>query len=44
MVKMLHVESTPVIAISIFLMCVVSEVIAINVIKKIPYVRVLVGM
>ena len=43
-VKMLHVESTPVIAISIFLMCVVSEVIAINVIKKIPYVRVLVGM
>lgn len=43
-VKMLHVESTPVIAISIFLMCVVSEVIVIKIIKKIPYVRTVVGM
>lgn len=43
-VKTLHVESTPVIAISILFICVVSEVIAINLIKKIPYVRVLVGM
>lgn len=43
-VKMLHVESTPVIASSIFLMCVVSEVIVIKIIKKIPYVRTVVGM
>ena len=43
-VKLQHVESTPVIAISIFLMCVVSEVIAIMIIKKIPYVRAMVGM
>ena len=43
-VKMLHVESTPVIAISIFLMCVVSEVIVIKIIKKMPYVRTVVGM
>lgn len=43
-VKLLHVESTPVIAISIFLMCVVSEVIAIMIIKKMPYVRTMVGM
>ena len=43
-VKMLHVESTPLIAVSIFLMCVVSEVIAIMIIKKIPYVRTVVGI
>lgn len=43
-VKILHVECTPVIAISIFIICVVSEVIAIKVIKKIPYVRKMVGM
>lgn len=43
-VKNLHVECTPVIAISIFLICVISEVIAINVIKRIPYVRALVGL
>lgn len=43
-VKMLHVESTPVIALSIFLICVVSEVVAIMIIKRIPYVKALVGM
>lgn len=43
-VKILHVECTPVIAINIFLICVVSEVIAIKVIKRIPYVRALVGL
>lgn len=43
-VKILHVECTPVIAISIFLICVVSEVIVIMIIKKIPYVRTMVGM
>ena len=43
-VKMLYVESTPLIAISIFLMCVLSEVIAIKIIKKIPYLRTMVGM
>lgn len=43
-VKVLHVQSTPLIAISIFLMCVVSEVIAIRIIKRIPYVRTIVGM
>lgn len=44
MVKMLHVENTPLIAISIFLICVVSEVIAIKIIKRIPYVKTMVGM
>ena len=43
-VKLLHVESTPLIAVSIFLMCVVSEVIAIMILKKIPCVRTMVGM
>lgn len=43
-VKILHVECTPIIAISIFLICVISEVIAILIIKKIPYVRAMVGM
>mgnify|MGYP004568608251 CR=1 FL=1 len=43
-VKLLHVESTPLIAISIFLMCVLSEVIAIMIIKKMPFVRTMVGM
>lgn len=43
-VKMLHVENTPLIAISIFLICVVSEVIAIKIIKRIPYVKTMVGM
>lgn len=43
-VKILHVECTPVIAISIFLICVISEVIAIMIIKKFPYVRTMVGM
>ena len=43
-VKILHVESTPLIAISIFLLCVISEVIAIKIIRKIPYVRTMVGM
>lgn len=43
-VKMLHVECTPVITISIFLICVISETIAILIIRKIPYVRVMVGM
>jgi len=32
------------IAISIFLICVVSEVIAIKIIKRIPYVKTMVGM
>lgn len=43
-VKMLHVENTPLIAISIFLICVVSEVIAIKIIKRIPCVKTMVGM
>lgn len=43
-VKILHIECTPVIAISIFLICVISEVIAIMIIKKIPYMRTMVGM
>ena len=43
-VKMLHVENTPLITISIFLICVVSEVIAIKIIKRIPYVKTMVGM
>lgn len=43
-VKVLHVESTPLIALSIFLICVVSEVIAIKIIRKIPYVKSMVGM
>ena len=43
-VKMLHMESSPVIAISIFLMCVVGEVMAIKIIKRVPYVRTMVGM
>lgn len=43
-VKMLHVENTPLVAISIFLICVVSEVIAIKIIKRIPYVKTMVGM
>lgn len=43
-VKILHIESTPVIAISIFLICVVSETIAILIIRKIPYLRTVVGI
>ena len=43
-VKILHVENTPLIAISIFLICVVSEVIAIKIIKRIPVVKTMVGM
>lgn len=43
-VKMLHVECTPIIAVSIFLICVISETIAILIIRKIPYVRAMVGM
>lgn len=43
-VKMLHIESTPVIAISIFLICVACETIAILILRKIPYVRTIVGI
>lgn len=43
-VKMLHIEYTPLIAISIFLICVVSEVIAIKIIKRIPYAKTMVGI
>lgn len=43
-VKILHVENTPLIAISIFLICVMSEVIAIKLIKRIPVVKTMVGM
>lgn len=43
-VKILHIENTPLIAISIFLICVVSEVIAIKIIKRIPYAKTMVGM
>lgn len=43
-VKVLHVECTPVIALSIFLICVICELIAILIIKRMPYVRVMVGM
>lgn len=43
-VNILHIESTPVIAISIFLFCVISQTIAILVIRKIPYIRTMIGI
>ena len=43
-VSVLHIESTPVIAISIFLFCVVTQTIAILIIRRIPYLRAMVGI
>lgn len=43
-VKVLHIENTPMIAIGIFLLCAISEVVAILIIRKIPYMRVMVGI
>ena len=43
-VTMLHIENTPVIAISIFLFCVITQTIAILIIRKIPYIRTMIGI
>lgn len=43
-VTVLHIESTPVIAISIFLFCVITQTIAILIIRKIPYIRAMIGI
>lgn len=43
-VKGLHIENTILIVISIFMLCVVIETVAIIMLKRIPYVRTIVGL
>lgn len=43
-VKIIHVESSPIIVISIFLLCVILETIVIIVFRRIPYVKSLIGL
>lgn len=43
-VTVLHIEDSIVIAISIFLFCVITQTIAILIIRKIPYIRTMIGI